>query len=281
MKSNKSYYLCLLLPLFLFSFTDGNKRKSDLEKDGLKGKVKTIHVFYFDKADEKTLAINPLTILKKDTSKHLIINYDENGYLAQHIMSNGKILLINRYDSLSNTVICSKYSEDDKIISLDTSLLDENGNRVEDIYKSYDTDGGLSRTSYNIDVKGNMLESDTYTNGKFAYKWTYKYDESGNRIEDDQFYLLDSFIQKWVYKYDDKRNNIEMGLYTDSLVERYEYKYNDRGNMIAESHYGSDDKLIESASYKYDFDDKGNWIRCIANGKMKRVPVTIRVIEYY
>src|ERR1022692_2113472 len=93
----KSYYLYLLLPMFLFSFTDGNKNKTDCEKDGLKGKVKSIHVFNYKIADQKTLALDPLTILKKDTSNHLIISYDDDGVHTQKAMSNGKKILTRRY----------------------------------------------------------------------------------------------------------------------------------------------------------------------------------------
>lgn len=279
---NKCANLCIiLLSLFLFSFTDGTRKKTDWEKDELKGRVKSVHTFYYEKSDEKTLAINPLTLSKNDTTKHFISDYDVNGNITSYKTNTDLVLLVSNYDSTANVIISAKYNFNDKLVYEDTTMLDNNGNRIEQITKGYEPSPYNFRASYNVDAKGNELEMDAYSNQKFLYKWVYKYDEKGNRIEDVQFYLLDSFLQKLVYQYDENRNMTEMALFKDSLIERTTFKYNKQGSIIEEAKYGPDDKLIETRSYKYDYDDKGNWIRKINLNKKQQPAVTIRVIEYY
>jgi hypothetical protein len=281
MKINKNYYLYVLLSLFLFSFTDGTKIRSEWEKDGLKGKVKSVHVFTYKIADQKTLALDPLTILKKDTSNHLIISYDEDGILTQRAMSKGKKLLTRQYLHSSAMIISTRFDADEKIIGEDTSLLNEDGFIIQDMMHTFGKDTSYYRVDYNVDANGKVLEADASTNNKFTYKWMYQYDSIGNKIQDDQFMEYSVMGQRWVYKYDENRNKIEVALYMDTLVEKYVYKYDNHGSMTEESHYGSDEKLIDATTYKYDYDDKGNWIRCLVTSKKPLDKVTIRAFEYY
>lgn len=110
---NKTTILFLfILSLSLFSFIDGNKKKNDLEKDNIHGRVKSIHVYEYNRAGQQNMEIDPLKISLNDTNKHSIINYDRNGNLVESINSNG-----------IKTESCSYDSSMKKIHSFTFSLL--------------------------------------------------------------------------------------------------------------------------------------------------------------
>ena len=87
-----------------------------------------------------------------------------------------------------------------------------------------------------------------------------KYDDKGNRIEQDDYGSDGSLSSKTTFKYDSKGNNIEMNLYLSdrSLTYYFSFKYDDKGNEIERNRYKSDGSLDYKFSYVYD--DKGNEI---------------------
>jgi hypothetical protein len=88
---------------------------------------------------------------------------------------------------------------------------------------------------------------------------------------------------KRTYKYDDKGNKIEENSYkTDgSLNYRWTYKYDNKGNKIERNTYNSDGSLGDKTTYKYEFDKQGNWSKRIEVKDEMAKYILERQYEYY
>jgi len=93
---------------------------------------------------------------------------------------------------------------------------------------------------YKYDKTGNKIEENYYTlNGKLKSKITLKYNKKGS-ISQSKSYKSDGSIEsKEDYKYDENANKIET-LYSKpgvGIISKWMYFYNDDGNVIKRSHY--------------------------------------------
>lgn len=128
------------------------------------------------------------------------------------------------------------------------------------------------------DDKGNLIEKDNYdSDGKLTSKTKYKYDDKGNEIERNIYKPNGSLDSKWTFKYDDRGNTIEENIYNSngSLNSKITYRYNDK-NIIEEAY-----NWTSKETYKYECDDKGNWIKRISYTNNQPNIITKRTIEYY
>lgn len=176
------------------------------------------------------------------------------------------------------------------------------GNLIE--IKKYDFDGNkISQQNYEYDQKRNVIEE--HDNG---IRRTFKYDDKGNRIEslesivgeetllekvtrkyDDRGYLIGIIgldmtgLHQRFFSYDDQGNTIEMKYSDRESGVKSTFKYDEMRNLIEENFYRGLklDKLVEKVSYKYDYDNKGNWIMKIKFFDGKPKYYIERVYEYY
>jgi len=261
--------LILILFSFLFLAFTGDKKKSDLEKAHMNGKIKTtIESLYF--TSHKTRRADSLV-------ERTIDNYNENGNLINSSLYNGKgiydggdtieylnkkffiksreyngaeitRIVISTCDSNWNVFRTLTYSGDSVLKDIDTLKYANNGLLTEEI------DGYYSVT-YPPDK---ILGSD---NAGFEYRrdliTKYKYDDQGNDIEEDNYPNL-IYTSKEKYKYDDKMNRTEVRAFESNGRFRAIY------------------------SFKYeDFDMEGNWQRRTRMHYNEFEGTTIRQIIYY
>ena len=63
------------------------------------------------------------------------------------------------------------------------------------------------------------------------------------------------------------------------------YKYDDNRNQIEDSWYNSDGSLRDKRTFKYEYDSKGNWTKCVSfltqSEIIKPYQIAERKIEYY
>ena len=112
---------------------------------------------------------------------------------------------------------------------------DTNGNLIETLEKSNDTDNrkSESKSISEYDDIGNEIKSKSYnSNGDLDRVEKYKYDDIGNEIESKSF---------------DSDNNL------DEII-KYEYDFN--GNLVESKSYNSDGDLNSVSKYKYDSNGK-------------------------
>jgi len=88
------------------------------------------------------------------------------------------------------------------------------------------------------------------------------------------------------YDFDNEGNIIKYETYNEAqlLIKATKYNYNDRGDIIEDKFiiYQDDYEGIDSHTFKYKYDSKGNWIkktRYNMDGSFS--DITKREIEYY
>jgi hypothetical protein len=88
---------------------------------------------------------------------------------------------------------------------------------------------------------------------------------------------------KKTYKYDEKGNKIEENIYNDdgSLAFKKTYKYDEKGNKIESNKYNADGSLSPKYTITYKYDIMGNWIKQTTIKDGKPTQLSERVIEYY
>ena len=100
-------------------------------------------------------------------------------------------------------------------------------------------------------------------------------DENGVIDYDDE--------SKTTFKYDNKGNKIEENWFSlDGKIEKsFNFKYNSKSDIIEINEFNSYGKLLKNLIYKYEYDKLGNWIK--KTTFLNKIPkyVTERQIVYY
>jgi len=126
---------------------------------------------------------------------------------------------------------------------------------------------------------------------RYTYKFKYKYDDKGNRIEELWYRNDGSLESRYVSVYDEKGHKVEYQRYTaeGELFARRVRIDDDKGNMIEERLSWPRTPITEKMSFTYEFDRQGNWVKkksmrwVTKGGKSYYEPifVTYREIEYF
>lgn len=121
-------------------------------------------------------------------------------------------------------------------------------------------------------------------------KYSYQYDDKGNKKEVFEYNTGGFLIGKQIFKYDDKGNMIEHETYIVKgspmrLNGKSIFKYDEKGNVIEANYYCSDGSLFLKNTFKCDesgndYDEIGNWIKktIFNNGTLSIIE---REITYY
>jgi hypothetical protein len=180
------------------------------------------------------------------------------------------------------TITESEYSAEEKfgevkklgLLSKVIYKYNEKGNLTEQ--SKYNSDGSLdSREIHKFDTKENEIEWTKYEDGSLKSTVTYKYDDTGHKIESN---FDGTYITK--YKYNSKGNQIasysmlfenrDTSIYDErnNIIENYQYgttqiktlySYDEMNRLIKSICTREDEKsLIYETAYK--FDNKGNVI---------------------
>lgn len=291
----------VILFVFIFSaflgYSQENK-KTDLEKDNIKGKVKYI--------EESTYYLNQSFYYhgKKEDShrEYKITKYNPNGNIEHKIIRgycDDRIIIPLRtisykYNSKGQKQECIELK--DSIEINDKYIYDSIGNLVEKA--SYDRLQGLIlRIKYIYDSKNNLVEIYRYWNKsdsltrRYVYKYNdsiaekvhYVYNDKGQIIKEDYNYI---FTEENCthYKYDSKGNQISLISYADNKIYyRSERKYDDNNNLIEKRSYDSKDSLSSKQTMEYKYDKRSNWIwqKFLAGDKNNEDRIIERRIVYY
>ena len=210
-----------------------NKKKKDVELDGLKGKVKQLKEKEFNQ-DENFFS--------------LIVQYDEFGHRIEKKV----------YDAQNHP----QPDVENKLWGTWVYQHDEKGNMIDRCF-NYPNGNLRERNTYKYDEIGNLMERNTYDQReKLSMKYTYKYDRKGNVIEENIFHSDNHLIEKIIYKYDNKSNKIEKNEYepNGNLICRELNRYNANGDII--ERFFMDIKFSSPLHYfyKYEYDSYLNWI---------------------
>ncbi|HPJ91016.1 MAG TPA: hypothetical protein PK662_03680, partial [Bacteroidales bacterium] len=121
------------------------------------------------------------------------------------------------------------------------------------------------------------------SDGSLEYKETCKFDEKGNKIEIEySSYNSDGSLEyKETCKFDEKGKLIEKYLYNskynpNAVNPNYEDEKSENRYI-----WENQDKLEVTWSYKYDYDEKGNWITKICFKNQIPMFMLERTYSYY
>ncbi|MBS9782012.1 MAG: hypothetical protein KGV56_05895 [Gammaproteobacteria bacterium] len=261
------------------------KEKNSWIREGIKGKVKSYTQITFNpqKISEKI----KLSDKKCEMLWCIKTYFSDDGNITKKI---------HYYPKWDNTETIYKYNSNNQIVSSETYEID-------DPYKFMSMD----RWHYQYDNKGNNIGKIHYY-GPQTIAYTSTFDDKGNEImtivENNDDLLRSNFKRKFTYKYDNANNQIEEKKYNDSdeawvsknidiynslnkkveskffdktnkMKYRFTYSYDNKGNMIQFNYYEADGKLYEKTVYKYD--RKGNIIK---STRYKNGNVPIEIIEW-
>ncbi|MDR2064342.1 MAG: hypothetical protein LBP85_01325 [Prevotellaceae bacterium] len=227
-------------------------KKTDVEHDGLKGKVKRITATDYTPVDKlgKITKGEEYPPSFGHTASEITV-YNTSGYVVS-IDVYGSWITIYKHDHYGRRIEENMYDTDDSTL----------------VFKSI----------YQNDAKGNIIENKHYSDMELTFKYTYTYNEQGYMIESNCYqysghyeswsgrYYRDTvgtLSSKCICKYDDKNN----------LVETY--------NTIYENGVVS---TINKSTYEYTkLDAHGNWAEKITYVGEANMPIVIteRIIEYY
>ena len=209
----KAAVLTLLL-ISLSLYTNAQFLKTDLQRQKLKGRVKSV---------------------------------TEYEYNATHDSLRWKS--VTKYNDTGNAIEFFTYDPAGAMLSKTTFKYNDSGKIIEDV--KYKADGSFNvRTTYLFDFKGNKIEEDNYdVGGTLFMKVLSKFDGKGNRIVKDCFNEFGALFLKCNSKFDDEGHEIEAKEYDShhglKFTTTYDYEKTDNaGNWLKRTTYKNDDPFV-------------------------------------
>lgn len=245
------------------------------------------------------------TICQKDSAGRLIKKslYNSKGLVRETAWvydENGNISMVDDSDydlSITNHITCNTtLSDKDKIIEELSISKDKKGNVLEEYKRVTNIQDSLIISRIKYDKNGEIESEEQYEydsknvikKGKTTYKEGSWMEYSNNKS------ILHSEDGSITYKVESHyKDNIQTITYTDYYKKEVsgktvaEYRYYPQSETWLEIESVSDDyddgeieKTIKT-TYKYQFDNQGNWIVCMIYTNNKPSHITYRDIEYY
>jgi len=170
--------------------------------------------------------------------------------------------------------------------------------RAHGSYRTYRYDGDGTRyearsihpTTSALSLDDFRFQQERSYDGSFLYKWTSKYDASGNRIEEGVFSGVREPHSRLFYRYDDKGRRIEVTRQVlGAITFRAIYSYDAMGRLEEKTTYEEGAATPSERANLFEFDSTGNWIKATLSKPRKKsgkisiepVEVTYRTITYY
>ena len=212
--------------------------------------------------------------------KKLTFDYNDKGNIIKlniYKNENDEYTETYKYDENTNQIEKKCYKSDGSFMRKISIKYDDKGNKIEEVYEAK---GDTSNDIYKYDDKGNNIESGFLSNGTFILEFAYTYDEIG-KIKEKKCYNNDGilFIVE-NYKYDINSMIIEKIVVENDEKAITTYKYDFYGNLIEENSCCTDGKN-DNQFFKYEYDNKGNWISKTIFHNQIPTFIIEREIKYY
>lgn len=198
---------------------------------------------------------------------------EENEYLPAHIENikkryktdiDGKreISSITEYDEKGNRTKRDAYSSGRLFSKVVYGFLERSRISKEELITYGDEVFAVSPP-----VSTDKTKIEKTKDSRYAFKFTYKYDESGNRIEENwlkntgDIWINDTLIYD---KYNRVIEQIRRFRGEDKISSRVLVRYDDKGNLKEKIYINSSGEESEKHD-SYEFDSQGNWIKHIVS----------------
>mgnify|MGYP007068279432 CR=1 FL=1 len=292
------------------------KDNTDAKNFGInKGKAKDVTQDVF-KAD--TLNGNIILGVREDDNYFVVYNYNGNILEKKYYNSNNKLTRTCNciYNDSGNIIEQrDKYAKEVGTDSKRIYTYNEKNQLIEEIY-TYNESRIHKKYRYKYSESGNIILVNEYSYTDSAGIFipflnkiiTCKYDEKGNRIEENEHdcvenmdfsqfwkynelgklfeyeYLKDNNLKhKSIYNYNEKEHKYEVTKYDENgiFVNTTFYEYDTSRNIIVKNIKTLGQEKLKKHTYLYDFDDKENWIKKTEFLDNFPIKITIRTITYY
>lgn len=203
---------------------------------------------------------------------------------------------IYSYDGHGKRTLVTVTERDGALMSVTAFAYDEEGHQTASVEADMrgDTDGQFDSAEFRLyDERGSEVRRLLFLSHDSVRKTVYKHHEEGRRVEKISF-QDGQFSFRYINRYDTKGDPVERFHYDaeGAFVGREAWEYDEEGNVIRTSSYGIGGSLESQFSHRYEFDERGNWVKRIdtaevnprtAEGRLTYVPesVTTRTISYY
>ena len=283
--------------------------KSDLEIDGLKGKVKSVRtalVYEYKDEQSKERLEGPFFSMDENIIQ---IDYDRDGnqtesnqYYPSGILNYKTKFTRDRYGNILET---SLYYADDSLRLIEKSeyTYDIQGDNIEigfdldylNVEEVYDTLGNFSGSTWDkingksksiYDIYGNEIEERNYdSNDSLINTVKYTYNSQREKIEERYCDTNDSLINTSIYTYDGQGNILSINKYdSDGRLTRTGKMNYTCDNLTVKTEmvwYDLEGKLVEKEKHTYEYDTLGNWIKRTTSFTEFDKQNEVREIEYY
>ena len=267
---------CILL-LFPLLVSNLFAQKTDLQRDNLKGKVKSVSL-YTDSKLEKTRTYNLngfITGIKSycgdntlSVCSYYTSMFDQRGNMVKY--EDDRYIIKKNYDDANNLIESVQLNKVSKKILEKLNYFYVNSRKIRSEQTKYLFDSDVIEFTiiidYSYDSSGNLVEEDNaYTSHSITTKkkTIYKFDKAQNLIEKTENNNDGRMQYNFTYKYDTAKRKVEYKArsFNGSNFTNYNeyFRYDEKGHMVESSHYELTGKLL----YKdvYSFDSVGNQIK--------------------
>jgi hypothetical protein len=198
--------------------------------------------------------------------------YDENNNLIK-MLSGANLEHITTYTNDTDGNCVADTTRDINGDIINTSRYVTEDSRIKEI-ATYDADNMLSYTFDYVFNRNSLVQSFKDGDGKYLFKINCSYD--GVIYE---FFRGDR--EKFIINRDGDNVIEEIKIYDDNeLIKRLVF-VNDDGNMEELKIYGANERVINEYSFKYEFDDYGNWTKRVVYVEDVPKYINTREIEYF
>ena len=242
--------------LFLLWGCHSSEFKNELERENLRGKVKTIRRTPY-KAVEKYGEVTKGEIDRGWFTDYSYRIFNEKGNLIenQDFYSSGELMdkTIYKYDNFNKIEEEIVSGSDGDIKKKITFRYDEKANLIRKT--EYKPDGSLIvKENYKYNERDKVIEvQDINSEGVPADRWIYKYNNKGKRIEANRYKPDGNLYEKIIYDYDNEGNIVEVNRFGENgnLEGRIYYVYDNKNDLIEAESYDSNGELEAKLFYKF------------------------------
>jgi len=253
---------------------------TDRERDGLRGRVKTV------KTELAKISTNPhyvegmRTLLMEVTYARNGMRLQQSCYWADKSFTSSRVTLV---DGTGQRLDIASHYKDGTVDSKLVRRFDGRGRQTEELL--FDTDGSIGhRVTFHVgEIQGGV-------GSVTSPKWVYTHDPRGRKLtkrlydEADQTVLLES-----TYTYDDTGRLSDVASYREGevLLGRWTYGYDAQDRRAEVTFSGSEGQPVATWRYRYEGDRNGNWTRRMAErlvnqtGDWKPAETVYREITYW
>jgi len=276
----------LLLGILMFAgMLLATAPRTDWQKGGLQGKVKSLRTIY------ETIKYNPqgfrVSITSGDDSNYngeTNYSYDSANRLLTVIAKNAFHEEIHRITNTYDAAGLLIKTVNKGIEGNESDKFEYNAKKQLSGKKNYYEDGRLfEATEYIYDAAGNKTRENIYNSDMELSEYiNYVYDASNKLVEKWEWTVPATEMPDTMYKYNAQGLvTEENAYYMDELESRDKFSYDNYGNVtrnVAESGYSD---YTETHTYIYTYDKQGNWLTKEWYSEGDLIEKTERTITYY